>query len=480
MERIDRRRFLTASSALAGGLALGACSDDGARTSSPSGPAAPASTVTGSHTGAAVTSPPTSTAPPAPPASSSTASTAPDRSADFDPTDWASVRSQFGLGDEAQFTAFVLAAHPRPVAEAIARHRDALDRDGERYLERIAAEGHGDPLVQAAAGEYLGTRGDQVALVQSTTMGLGLLYGSLRVRADQRVLTTDHDFFSTHQAWALRQLREGIAVDRVALYTDPAQADAAAIVDALMGAVTPATRVVAVTWVHSGTGVKLPVRAIADALREVNAGRDPEDRALLCVDGIHGFGVEDAGVADLGCDFLVSGTHKWLFGPRGTGIVWGAAGAWEHVEPVVPAFEGESFSEWINSRPVGTTTADRFTPGGTHAYEHRWAAAAAFEFHATVGKRRIAEYTRMQAARLKEGLAAIPGVRLVTPIAPDLSAGIVCVEVEGRSPFDVVEHLAEAGIVAGTTPYRDSFVRFGPSIVTTPGDVDRLLDVLSG
>ena len=74
------------------------------------------------------------------------------------------------------------------------------------------------------------------------------------------------------------------------------------------------------TWVHSGTGVKLPdPRQIADALARLNAGRAEADRALLCVDGVHGFGVEDVDLPDLGCDFLAAGCHKWLFGPRGTG-----------------------------------------------------------------------------------------------------------------------------------------------------------------
>ena len=52
--------------------------------------------------------------------------------------------------------------------------------------------------------------------------------------------------------------------------------------------------------------------------------RDAADRILLCVDGVHGFGAVDVDLPDLGCDFLATGTHKWLFGPRGTGIAVGA------------------------------------------------------------------------------------------------------------------------------------------------------------
>ncbi len=106
------------------------------------------------------------------------------------------------------------------------------------------------------------------------------------------MLTTKHDFYATHEALRLRTERDGVAVRQVELYADPATAAADEIVGKLVAAVGPRTRVVAVTWVHSSTGVRLPIRAIADAL----AGRD----VLLCVDGVHGFGAVDADTGEPG------------------------------------------------------------------------------------------------------------------------------------------------------------------------------------
>jgi selenocysteine lyase/cysteine desulfurase len=311
-------------------------------------------------------------------------------------------------------------------------------------------------------------------------MGLGLLYGGLRLAPGQHVLTTEHDFYATHQALALRAARDGARVERVRLYDDPAAATVGDVVDRLVGAVTPATRVVAVTWVHSGTGVKLPVTAIADALAPVNAGRAPADRALLCVDGVHGLGVEDATVTDLGCDFLVSGTHKWLFGPRGTGVIWGRAEAWAAVDPVIPAFEPGSFDEWLRDAPPRPTDGPRATPGGYHSFEHRWAVAEAFRFHLDIGKDRVAARTHEQVAQLKDGLGGTDGVTLVTPPGEDMSSGIVCFDVDGRPPEDVRGQLRAAGFDTSVTPYRERHVRVGPSIVTSPEEVDGLLAALRG
>jgi selenocysteine lyase/cysteine desulfurase len=56
-----------------------------------------------------------------------------------------------------------------------------------------------------------------------------------------------------------------------------------------------------------------------------------------------------------------------------------------------------------------------------------------------------------------------------------MSAGIVCCEVDGMDAFNAVVALRQAGIVASVTPYAQQYLRFGPSIVTTPEQVDKVV-----
>ncbi|PYP61329.1 MAG: hypothetical protein DMD26_17770 [Gemmatimonadetes bacterium] len=122
----------------------------------------------------------------------------------------------------------------------------------------------------------------------------------------------------------------------VALYDKPANANAQQIAERLEQAITPRTRAVGVTWVHSSSGVKIPIDAIAAAVARANRGRADADRCLLIVDGVHGFANQDVDVARLGADFFATGTHKWLFAPRGTGFLWGQSDAWPHLRPTIP------------------------------------------------------------------------------------------------------------------------------------------------
>src|SRR5215207_2256159 len=109
---------------------------------------------------------------------------------------------------------------------------------------------------------------------------------------------------------------------------------------------------------------------------------------------------------ELGCDFLVAGCHKWLFGPRGTGIVWGRPDAWPAVTHTIPSFSGAATPGAAN------------TPGGFHSFEHRWALAQSCAFHRQLGKARVAGRIHALAGRLKAGLAAMQHVRLHTRARP--------------------------------------------------------------
>ena len=390
----------------------------------------------------------------------------PASAAQLDPADWRSVRAQFALDPNLHhFAGFVLAPHPRPVREAIERHRRALDRNPSGYLH--ARQGELEAAVRQAAARYLRTESDEIALTDSTTMGLGLLYGGLRLRPGQEVLTTEHDFYATHEALRLRAKRTGARVRRVRLYERLDRVSVDEIVSSIKRGLTPRTRVVAITWVHSSTGLKLPVRAIADALPE---------RVLLCVDGVHGFGVENETVASLGCDFLVSGCHKWLHGPRGTGFLWARPGAWAETTATIPSFDdGASYAGWLQERSPGATSALTMTPGGYHSFEHRWALAQAFDFHRRIGKDRVERRVYSLARRLKDGLGNMKHVTVRTPRSEQLSAGIVCLEVRGLDAAEVVERLGRRRVVATVTPYATRYVRLGPGLYTVETDVDAAL-----
>jgi selenocysteine lyase/cysteine desulfurase len=390
---------------------------------------------------------------------------------------WTEFRGLFKLDPSyIHMTQMLLASHPKPVSDAIEIHRKNLDENPTDYWENNFIQF--DRKVQESAGKYLEVSPEEVALTDSTTMGLALLYSGLKLSEKDEILTTTHDHYSTEKSLEFAALKNGAKIKRVSLYDDPSKANVDQIVNTIVKNITPATRVVAVTWVHSSTGVKLPIPMIAAAIKGVNSSRSPEQRVYFCVDGVHAFGVDNITMQSMGCDFFVAGTHKWMFGPRGTGILYAKKDAWGFINPTIPPFS-IAYGMWMGSDPVAPLSfSDFFTPGGFHSFEHRWSLNEAFDLMVKTGKAKIMQRSQQLNAQLKAGLKEIKHIKLHTPVDKNLSAAINCFEVEGLKPDEVLKKLYQKKIISSITPYKTLYNRLTPAVLNTEEEVTVCLRAL--
>lgn len=377
---------------------------------------------------------------------------------------WEEVRGLFDLDPEiAHLSAFILAPHSRVVREAVARHRDGLDRSPRTYLlenEQLENE------AADAAARNLRTDPGLIALTDSTTMGLGLVFGSLRLERGDEVIVSRLDHFVARLSAQYAADRVGATVKAIDLYPPaaPERASVRELVSAFEAALRPSTRAVLVTWVHSASGLRMPLREIAAVVERANRGRAEEHRALLIVDAAHGLGAGPAHVQDLGCDFLIAGCHKWLLGPRGTGIVWGTGSAWRRVAPIIPSFRGAG-----EESPPGY----RMTPGGYHSFEHRWALAESFDLHTSIGPERIAARIAALSDGLREGLRRVRGVTVHAPPEEGTHSGVVTFSVRGLDGAETVRKLwDESRVQANVGPYEVQLARLGTCWLNTEDEVD--------
>ncbi|HEX4706397.1 MAG TPA: aminotransferase class V-fold PLP-dependent enzyme [Candidatus Udaeobacter sp.] len=408
----------------------------------------------------------------------------PKESAPADLKEWDSVRREFELAPGyIHLALFFLASHPRPVRQAIEQYRAKIDANPLLTIDSAVFEQTQEnmPLrVSRAIANYIGGDAQDIALTQNTTTGLALLYHGLPLREGDEILTTTHDHYVHHESIRLATGRCGATWRKIPLFDSYDSISPDEIADRVRKAIGPKTRAVGVTWVHSSSGVRLPIARIAGAVADVNRGREEKDHVLLIVDGVHGLGVEDPKITALGCDAFAAGTHKWLFGPRGTGFVWAKPAVWQRMRPVIPSFTSpEIFAAWEGERdPQPPAQAAWFSPGGFQAYEHFWAVPEAIRFHQNIGSIRITSRIHELNAQMKEGLAQMANIQLYTPRDENLSAGMVCFDVKGTKPEEVVKRLLAQRIVASTTPYRVSYARVACSVVNTPQEVESVLGAI--
>lgn len=156
-----------------------------------------------------------------------------------------------------------------------------------------------------------------------------------------------------------------------------------------------------------------------------------------------------------------------MFGPRGTGIICARSEELKDVTPTVPTFSED------------TNFATTMSPGGYHAFEHRWALNEAFKLHLQLGKADVQTRIHGLNSYLKERLLAHPQIELVTPTSPELSAGFTFFRVKEQSSDKVAAYLMENRVVSDAV-HRDAgpVIRTAPGLLNTESEVDRFMTLL--
>lgn len=178
--------------------------------------------------------------------------------------------------------------------------------------------------VRATAARFLGCETDELILTTSTTSGMNTVVQGMRFAAGDQILTTDQEHPGGLSGWNYVVRREGVVLQPVAIPSG--EFDAARIVERFAAAWTPRTRAISVSHVLTTTGLRMPIAELS-ALARRNGG-------LCIVDGAQAVGGIAVNVKALRCHAYATSGHKWLMGPKGTGLLYLAAETKGVIDPI--------------------------------------------------------------------------------------------------------------------------------------------------
>lgn len=336
----------------------------------------------------------------------------------------------------------------RSVAEGLAAGRATLANYGG-----ITAR-HDELRAEVAA--VLGARVGEVAIAGSSTHALNMALWGIDWAEGDEVVTTNLEHPGILAPLRVLAARRGVIVRMLDL------GDGARDLDEEVGAVAgPRTRAVALSHVAWSTGAVLDLEGAARAAARVGA--------LVVVDGAQGVGAVPTDPRALGVDAYAVPGHKWLLGPEGLGALWVRE---ESLERIGMTYSGISsgtdhhadgtFTPHPGARRLEASTHPEFlVPGWTESL--LWLEELGWDWV----HRRI----RDGAAEVRARLAAIPGVRMLTPAAG--GSGLVSFTIDGVDPQEADAELIRAGVLGRWVPYPKA-LRVSVGFFTDEGDMDRL------
>ena len=305
-------------------------------------------------------------------------------------------------------------AMPRPVFDATVAAMAAVEADpaGETYGPGI---GRLDK-VRTKAAALLNCAADDMVLTGSATAGMFLIAQGLDLRPGDRILTTDHEHPAGRFGWEWAARRYGIVVDTVQI--SPAASDPQAIIEQFAGAIRPETRILSFSQILFTTGVQLPAAELCALARERGC--------LAIVDGAQSIGAIPVDVTAMGCDAFAASGHKWLLGPKGTGLLYLGAELGEQLD-ALPLHAGRRANS--DSTGIGNIA-------GMHGL------GAAIDYVQALGPEAIELHNLSLRRELYDGLSELPGISIPSPReGPTISANLAFILPEGADHYAIRRNL---------------------------------------
>jgi selenocysteine lyase/cysteine desulfurase len=316
---------------------------------------------------------------------------------------WREVRARFLVPRDLNFlNAANLCPASLPAIEALEKNLRLYEASPSPETRTGLMKGREESRKLLA--EALRVTPEEIVITRNTSEGNNFISSGLDLRAGDEVVVWADNHPSNLNAWRTKSQRFGFTVVTVPVVTP--HPGTQGYLDLFLKAITPRTKLVAITHVSSNSGDLLPAAEICAAAR---------DRGVLShVDGAQAFGVLDLDLSAIRPDFYTGSMHKWPCGPKEKGMLFVNKAVHAQIHPsIVGVYAGE----------VGISRT--LEANGQRDDASIAAVVDALKFQGSIGRATIEQRSRELAQALMDGLRKLKDVTLWTDPNPARSAAIV-------------------------------------------------------
>ncbi len=345
---------------------------------------------------------------------------------------------------------------PRIVTEALVRYIWQQE-DATAYTMWQILEPQSETM-RTGLAELFGCDREEIAITRNASESLETLLMGMDFKRGDEILTTTQDYPRMLTTLRQREKREGLVLKLIKVPIPPRTLNE--ITQAFERGITPRTRLILISHQVNITGQITPVQAVCEMARAKGIE--------TIVDGAHSFAQFDFKHADLGCDYFGTSLHKWLYAPKGTGMLYVKRDKIEKIWPLMAA-ESKQASD-----------IRKFEEIGTHSAAPKLAIGEALLFHNGIGGKRKEARLRYLSRYWMIRLQDLANVRFHTSFDPAQSCAIANVQVTGIDPTPIGNYLFSKHRIFTTPIVHEEFqgLRITPNVYTTLGELDRFCNVM--
>jgi cysteine desulfurase/selenocysteine lyase len=337
---------------------------------------------------------------------------------------------------------------PLAVLDAMRDYNEHHNANVHRGIHTLAEEATAlYEGARAKVASFIGaTDPREVVFAKNSTEALNLMAHVLPFGAGDEVVITEMEHHSNIVPWQLACQRTGATLKWIGL-TDDGRLD----LDDLDRVITDRTKVVAFVHQSNLLGTVNPVAAVVERARAVGAS--------TVLDASQSVPHSPVDVTSLGVDAVAFTGHK-MCGPTGIGALWARFDLLEALPPFLGG--GEMIDEVTMAGSTFASPPHKFE-AGTPPIAQAVGLGAAVDYLSGLGMDAVHAHEQALTAYLLDGLATVPGLRVIGPQTMDHRGGAVSFVLNGVHPHDVGQLLDESGVAVrvGHHCARPACLRYG-------------------
>jgi len=307
---------------------------------------------------------------------------------------------------------------------------------------------------------------DELAFTSTATEGINIIVNGLPLKKKDEIIISTHEHVALKIPLLHRQKNDGIVIKTF----EPDLLNAEGNVKRIEKLITKRTRLIFTSHVTCTTGQIMPIKEISRLAKSKGI--------LFALDGAQAVGHMPIDIEEAGVDFYAFSGHKWLMGPKRTGVLYVRKDLLDTVRPITVGAYSTIKSNMENRYLELHPTAQRYE-FGTQNDALFYGLAEAMDFVDTIGIPNIQQYNKKLAELFYEAFKNLPGVEMISPAQEKYRSSMISFRMKNLTSDKICNPLERKGIrVRNVSEHNLNGVRVSFHIYNSTADIERLLKEL--